>query len=292
MFEAPNSPYLVAFEQPFDIDRAPTGPPDDAPGKRECKARLEAAVERIAELQPMLYAHDRHAVLVIFQALDAAGKDGTIRAVLQGVNPAGCIVHNFRVPSAEELDHDFLWRTTVRLPPRGMIGVFNRSFYEEVLVVRVHPEFLEAQNLPDAFDAARVWHERYTSIREHEHHLARNGTVIVKFFLHVSRAEQRRRFLARIDEPEKNWKFAERDVRERAHWDEYMRAYADALSATSRPWAPWYAVPADDKPFLRMTVAELIAATLGRLKLHYPKVGEADRERFTAMRTLLHREPD
>lgn len=290
MFEAPHSPFLVDFEKPFDIGRAPTMPPDDAPGQRECRDRLEAAVERIAELQPILYAHDRHAVLFIIQALDAAGKDGTIRAVLQGVNPAGCAVHNFKVPSAEELDHDFLWRTTTRLPQRGMIGVFNRSYYEEVLVVRVHPEFLVAQNLPDGLDEKNVWEERYQSIRDHEAHLARNGAVIVKFFLHVSRDEQRRRFLERIDEPHKNWKFNERDVREREHWNEYMRAYEEALSATSRVWAPWYAVPADDKSFLRMTVAELIAATLGQLKLHYPKVRESDRERFAEMRRLLQAE--
>jgi PPK2 family polyphosphate:nucleotide phosphotransferase len=292
VFEAPDSPYLVGFDQPFAIDDAPTAPPADAPGKRACKDRLEAAVQRIAELQPILYAHDRHAILLIFQALDAAGKDGTIRALLQGVNPAGCVVHNFRVPADEELDHDFLWRTTVRLPARGMIGVFNRSYYEEVLVVRVHPEFLAAQNLPDDVDAKNIWQNRYQSMREHELHLARNGTVIVKFFLHVSRDEQRRRFLARIDEPEKNWKFAERDVREREHWTDYMSAYAAALGATSRPWAPWYAVPANDKPFLRMTVAEVVAAALGRLDLHYPKVRESDRERFAAMRELLVEESD
>jgi PPK2 family polyphosphate:nucleotide phosphotransferase len=292
VFEAPRSPFLVAFDSRFDIGRAPTEPPDDAPGKQECRERLEAAVERIAELQPILHAHDRHAVLFIFQALDAAGKDGTIRAVLQGVNPAGCAVHNFKAPSAEELDHDFLWRTTRHLPARGMIGVFNRSYYEEVLVVRVHPEFLAAQNLPDGVDETTVWEERYQSIRDHEAHLARNGTVIVKFFLHVSRDEQRRRFLSRIDEPHKNWKFSEKDVGERAHWTEYMHAFEEALNATTRPWAPWYAVPADNKPFLRSTVAELIAATLARLDLRYPEMTKSDRERLAKMRKMLEAESD
>ena len=292
MFEAPHSPYLVGFEHRFDIAAAPTTPPHDAPAKRECRDRLQAAVERIAELQPILYAHDRHAVLFIFQALDAAGKDGTIRATLQGVNPAGCRVHSFKAPTPEDLDHDFLWRTTKRLPERGIIGVFNRSYYEEVLVVRVHREFLAAQNLPDGLVGSNIWEERYRSIRDHEAHLARNGTVIVKFFLHVSRDEQRRRFLSRIDEPQKNWKFAEKDVRERTHWNDYMRAFEDALGASSRPWAPWYAIPADDKPFLRMTVAELMAATLGTLKLQYPEVAESDRERFAEMRKLLQAERD
>ena len=292
MFDAPRSPFLVGFGERFDIGRAPTTPPDDAPGKHECRKRLQAAVEQIAELQPILYAHDRYAVLFIFQALDAAGKDSTIREVLQGVNPAGCRVNNFKAPTAEELDHDFLWRTTRQLPERGMIGVFNRSYYEEVLVVRVHPEFLVAQKLPDSLADASLWEQRFASIREHEAHLARNGTVIVKFFLHVSRDEQRRRFLSRIEEPHKNWKFAEKDVREREHWAEYMQAFEEALSATTRPWAPWYAIPADDKPFLRMTVAELVAATLARLDLRYPEPSALDRERFAEMVRLLEAEPD
>jgi PPK2 family polyphosphate:nucleotide phosphotransferase len=287
VFQAVPSPYLVPFDGGFRIDSASTEPPPDSPRKKAAQERLSLAVERIAELQPILWAHDRHAVLLIFQALDAAGKDGTIRAVLQGVNPAGCQVHGFKAPSAEELDHDFLWRTAMRLPERGRIGVFNRSYYEEVLVVRVHPELLAAQNLPDRIEAADLWPERLESILEHERHLARNGTVILKFFLHVSMEEQRERFLSRLDEPQKNWKFSERDVRESEHRQAYMTAYEEALRATSRPWAPWYAIPADDKPFMRMTVAELVAASLERLQLRYPDVTPEERVRFESMRGLL-----
>lgn len=287
MFQAVPSPYLVPFDGGFRIDSASTEPPPDAPRKKAAQERLALAVERIAELQPILWAHDRHAVLLIFQALDAAGKDGTIRAVLQGVNPAGCHVHGFKAPSAEELDHDFLWRTAMRLPERGRIGVFNRSYYEEVLVVRVHPELLAAQNLPDGYGGRDIWSERFQSILEHERHLARNGIVILKFFLHVSPEEQRERFLSRLDEPQKNWKFSERDVRESEHRQAYMTAYEEALRATSRPWAPWYAIPADDKPFMRMTVAELVAASLERLQLRYPDVTPEERARFESMRGLL-----
>ena len=281
----------MPFDGTFDIARAPTAPPRNAPDKKDANDRLERAVERIAELQPILWAHDRHAVLLIFQALDAAGKDGTIRAVLQGVNPAGCDVHGFKAPSNEELDHDFLWRTTVRLPERGRIGVFNRSYYEEVLVVRAHPELLAAQNLPDQIEARDIWQERFESIRDHERHLARNGTVILKFFLHVSLDEQRERFLSRLDEPHKNWKFNERDVHERDFRDAYMTAYEEALRATSRPWAPWYAIPADSKSYMRMTVAELVAAGLERLDLRYPEVTPEERARFDSMRALLAPEP-
>lgn len=286
MHQAVNSPYLVSFDGSFRIDGAPTEPPDD-PGKDECRKRLSRASDRIADLQPILWAHDRHAVLLVFQALDAAGKDGTIRAVLSGVNPAGCMVHSFKAPSVEELDHDFLWRTTVRLPERGRIGVFNRSYYEEVLVVRVHEEFLRAQRLPDAIEPETFWSERHQSIRDHELHLARNGTVILKFFLNVSADEQRRRFLARLDEPEKNWKFNVRDVREREHRAAYLHAYEDALRATSRSWAPWYAIPADDKPYMRMRVAEIIADTLDAMNLRYPEPAPEDRARFAEMRALL-----
>ena len=280
------NPYLVPFDDTFRISRAATSPVDD-PGKRECKERLEKATARIAELQPILHAHDHHAVLIIFQALDAAGKDGTIGAVLSGVNPAGCQVHSFKAPSAEELDHDFLWRTTVRLPQRGMIGVFNRSYYEEVLVVRVHPPILEAQKLPDTLHSGSIWEERFESIRQHEQHLARNGTVILKFYLHVSLEEQRKRFLSRLDEPEKHWKFNPRDVREREHREAYMEAYEDALRATSRAWAPWYAIPADDKPYMRMCVAEIVAGALVGLGLRFPEPGDEDRARWKEMRSLL-----
>jgi PPK2 family polyphosphate:nucleotide phosphotransferase len=286
LLEPVDSPYRVPSDATFRLGDVPTQPPDD-PGSKECERRLEEASHRLAELQPILYAHDHRALLLIFQAMDAAGKDGTIRAVLTGVNPAGCQVHSFKAPNAEELDHDFLWRTTCRLPRRGMIGVFNRSYYEEVLVVRVHPAFLNGQHLPQPIDHDTLWGGRYQSILDHEQHLARNGTVILKFFLNVSRDEQRKRFLSRLDEPEKNWKFNPGDVEERAHWKEYMRAYEDALRETSRPWAPWYAIPADDKPYMRMRVAEVVTATVERFGLHYPEVRDADRARFTDMRKRL-----
>ena len=235
----------------------------------------------------MLYAHDRYAILLIFQAMDAAGKDGTIRAVMSGINPAGCQVFSFKQPSAEELDHDFLWRTATRLPERGRIGIFNRSYYEEVLVVKVHPEYLEAQRLPENTDLKKIWQQRYRSICDHEKHLAQNGTVILKFWLNVSRKEQRQRFLARIDEPSKNWKFSTGDVNERKFWPDYMAAYETAINATSHPWAPWYAIPADDKPFMRMCVADIIVQSLNKLNLAYPNVDAKVKARFAEMRAML-----
>ncbi len=283
-----NSPYLVPFDGSFRVADAPTTPPKDAPGKKESKRRLADLVDELRELQRVLYADDRHSVLLVFQAMDAAGKDGTIRAVLSGVNPAGCHVSAFKQPSNEELDHDFLWRTAKRLPERGRIGVFNRSHYEEVLVVRVHPEYLGGQRLPGSPDNLdELWEQRYRSIADHEHHLAENGTVILKFWLNVSRDEQRQRFLARLDEPEKNWKFSEGDVREAEHWDAYMDAYEAALNATSTPSAPWYAIPADDKHVMRTTVAEIVTKTLRGLDMNYPEVDAASRARFDEMRRLL-----
>ncbi|MBU2500300.1 polyphosphate kinase 2 family protein, partial [bacterium] len=237
-------PYRVPYDGHFRLRQVSTTPPDDAPGVKKPGKRLEKLVDELDRLQQKFYALDRRALLIVFQAMDAAGKDGTIRAVLSGVNPAGCRVHSFKQPSAEELDHDFLWRTTCRLPESGHIGVFNRSHYEEVLAVRVHPEFLDRQHLPGDLDLKRLWEERFASIRDHEQHLARNGTIILKFWLNVSRAEQKNRFLARLDEPHKNWKFSTSDVEERRHWDAYMEAYEEALAATSRPWAPWYTIPA------------------------------------------------
>jgi PPK2 family polyphosphate:nucleotide phosphotransferase len=290
MFEAKAHPYLVPHDGSFRQDTASTKPPKDAPGSKECRHRLEKTVAELEELQRVLYAEDRYALLLVFQAMDAAGKDSTIRAVMSGINPAGCQVFSFKQPTPEEIDHDFLWRTACRLPQRGRIGVFNRSYYEEVLVVRVHPEFLEAQKLPRRIRHGKLWKERYQSIRDHERHLARNGTVILKFWLNVSRDEQRDRFLSRIEEPDKNWKFSEADVAERKHWDAYMEAYEDALNATSRPWAPWYAIPADDKPFMRLTVAEIIAGTLKHLDLKYPKVGPEEKTRFAQMERLLKSE--
>jgi PPK2 family polyphosphate:nucleotide phosphotransferase len=290
MFEAVNTPWLVPFDGSFDVSQARTTPPRGQTGKKANQRVLTRCTEELDELQSILYAHDRHAVLIIFQALDAAGKDGTIRAVMTGVNPAGCQVFSFKQPSAEELDHDFLWRTSKRLPERGRIGIFNRSYYEEVLIVRVHPELLAAQRLPDVVASGRIWTERFESIRDHERHLARNGMVVLKFWLNISRDEQRKRFLSRIRTPHKNWKFSEGDVREREHWDDYMHAYEEALAATSRPWAPWYAIPADDKPYMRRAVSETIVGTLRQLGLKYPTVGEADRARFRELRRLLVQE--
>lgn len=290
MFKAVGTPYLVPFGGDFKQSKAPTAPPKDAPGKKKLKALLAEAAADLDELQRMLYAHDYHSVLLIFQAMDAAGKDGTIRAVMSGVDPAGCQVFSFKQPSPEELDHDFLWRTACRLPERGRIGVFNRSYYEEVLIVKVHPELLSAQKLPLDTDLDKLWENRYESIRDHEKHLARNGTLILKFWLNVSAEEQRQRFLARLNEPKKNWKFSSADVKERGFWADYMRAYEQALNETSRPWAPWYAIPADNKDFMRVAVAETIVASLKSLELRYPDETEVDRSRFGEMRTLLEGE--
>lgn len=233
MFKAPFSQYLVPFDQTFSLADAATKPAimDDDGNER----RLKSANKEMDRLQRVLMAGDRHSVLLIFQAMDAAGKDGTIRAVMQGINPAGCQVYSFGRPSSLELDHDFLWRSAVRLPERGRIGIFNRSYYEEVLVVRVHPEILESQKLPNTIDMETIWDERLQSICDHEKHLARNGTVILKFWLNVSRDEQRDRFLARLDDPDKNWKFDYGDLEERRHWDAYMNAFEQALNASSRP---------------------------------------------------------
>jgi PPK2 family polyphosphate:nucleotide phosphotransferase len=285
MFEAPPSPYLVPFDGSFELHEACSDPPTGV--KKESEEALDAATSRLRELQHLLYALSRHAVLIVFQGLDAAGKDGTIRAVLKGVDPAGTRVVSFKEPTRMELDHDFLWRTTLALPERGRIVVFNRSHYEEVLVVRVHPELLEAQRLPPAARGDALWEERFEAIRAHELHLARSGTVILKFWLNVSREEQRKRFLARLESPEKNWKFAVGDVQERRHWAAYMQAFESALAATSRRWAPWYAVPADDKYYMRATVAGIIVAALERLDMKYPRPERKDHERFREMREWL-----
>lgn len=286
MFEAIDDPYLVPYDGSFRVAKAATAPPEDADDKKKNRKALKNSRSELDELQRMLYAADKHAVLLIFQAIDAAGKDGTIRAVFKGVNPAGCQVYSFKQPSAEELDHDFLWRTSLRLPERGKIGVFNRSYYEEVITVRVHQELLEKQKLP-AIDEKRIWKQRFESIADHEKHLARNGVVVLKFWLNVSKGEQRKRFLARIEKPEKHWKFSARDVEEREHWDDYMRAYEYAINATSRDWAPWYAIPADDKPYMRRKVAEIVVDSLRSLDLSYPEVGEKAREELIEAREHL-----
>jgi len=236
------------------------------------KRQLAAHVERLAELQNLLYAHNRYSLLLIFQAMDAAGKDSIIKHVMSGVNPQGCQVFSFKHPSAQELDHDFLWRTSQCLPERGRIGIFNRSYYEEVLVVRVHPEILQAQSLPKGVaKTPRIWEERYASINNLERHLHRNGTRVIKFFLHLSREEQRQRFLARLDDPGKNWKFSAADLDERALWPQYMQAYREALRATSSEHAPWYVVPADDKRNARLIVSQVIVDALAALKMRYPE---------------------
>lgn len=287
MFEAVSSPYLVPFDGTFEVPAFPTTPPESGPSGKAAGKALKDRIGELDDLQRMLAAQDRYSVLLVFQAMDAAGKDGTIRAVMRGINPAGVRVCSFKKPSALELDHDFLWRTAIRLPERGQIGIFNRSYYEEVLVVRVHPGILDGERLPYPIDPEAIWNERFESVRDHEKHLARNGTVILKFWLNVSRDEQKRRFLDRIDEAEKNWKFNAGDVDEREHWDEYMSAYEKALNATSRPWAPWYAIPADDKRFMRLAVSAVVCRTLSSLALAYPEVSADDRRELLEARERL-----
>jgi len=286
-FTPPDSRHLVPFDGSFRVRDCATEPPAKAPSKKKAADQLEKAVTRLAELQRKLYADDRFALLLVFQAMDAAGKDGTVRAVLSGINPAGCQVYSFKQPSAEETDHDFLWRIYQRLPERGRIGVFNRSHYEEVLVVRVHPEYLGGQRLPWEQKVNRLWAERYESIRDVERHLARNGTVILKFWLHVSKDEQRKRFLDRIEEPDSNWKFSSGDLGERARWDDYMKAYEAALNETSRPWAPWYAIPADNKRYMRLAVAKVVVEALEALPLRFPEVSEKERKEMRALAKRL-----
>jgi PPK2 family polyphosphate:nucleotide phosphotransferase len=262
---------------------------DFTPGvtKEQAAELLEESKAKLAVRQDMLYAQDRWAVLVIFQALDAAGKDGTIKHVMSGVNPQGCQVYNFKAPSAEERDHTYLWRSFRALPERGRIGIHNRSHYEEVLVARVHPEILEGQQLPDEMKTKHVWTERFRQINDFERYLAENGTIVVKFYLHVSREEQKRRFLERIDHPKKNWKFSLGDVRERGHWKDYVRAYEDVFTHTSTDHAPWYIVPADNKWFMRVAVAEIINFRLKQIDLHYPKLAKSRLNELAEARSLL-----
>ena len=256
--------------------------------KKRYQEILHEHTDALSSLQRLHYASNRYALLLIFQGMDAAGKDGVIGHVLSGINPQGCEVFSFKQPSAEELQHDFLWRTTRQLPERGRIGIFNRSYYEEVLVVRVHPEILRAQGLPDELlDEKTIWKERYRSIVDLEEHLHRNGTRIIKFFLHMSKSEQRKRFLKRIDEPEKNWKFSLADIHERSYWERYMAAYEDCLSATSTRHVPWYLVPADDKENARLIVSQIILNTLLKLKMAYPKTTPKRREELESIRKQL-----
>lgn len=275
MFAAKPHPLLVPHDGSFDIRKAPTVP-DEAADKDRWQKLLADEVKALGDGQYRLYADNRYAVLLIFQALDAAGKDSTIRHVFAGVNPTGLHVTSFKQPTHIELEHDFLWRTTAALPERGSVGIFNRSYYEEVLVVRVHPELLAAQRLPDPASPT-LWDDRLRAIRDHERHLAEQGTVILKFWLNISKGYQRKQLLERIEEPKKNWKFNPRDVEERELWDRYMEAYEACLRATSRPWAPWYAVPADDKHYLRWQVAKLVNDALDALDLAFPRPGKEAR---------------
>jgi PPK2 family polyphosphate:nucleotide phosphotransferase len=257
---------------------------EDKPRAQEA---LKRGVEHLAALQDMLYAQDRWSVLLVFQAMDAAGKDGAIKHVLSGVNPQGCQVTSFKAPSAEDLDHDYMWRCMKSLPERGRIGIFNRSYYEEVLVVRVHEDLLARQKLPPKLVTRKIWKQRYQDIRAIERYMARNGTLILKFFLNVSKGEQKKRFLERLDDPDKNWKFSMADARERGHWDDYMNAYEDMIRNTAEPDAPWFVVPADNKWFTRVVVAAAIIEGLWSLDLHYPRVDAAKRAELAAARAEL-----
>ena len=286
------SPYRVASGRNFSLARID---PDDTlwfakDDKDRAQDDLKKCVKELADLQDKLYAQDRWSLLLIFQAMDAAGKDSAIKHVFSGINPQGCHVTSFKAPSQEELDHDYMWRCLRALPERGRIGIFNRSYYEEVLVVRVHDELLDAQKLPPKLVTPRIWDERFEDIRNFERYLARNGTVILKFFLHVSREEQRKRFLERLDEPEKNWKFAAGDVRERAHWKAYMRAYEQMVRNTATSDAPWFVVPADNKWFTRLVVSSAIVDAMSSLHLHYPRVSRSRRRELAVARKELLRE--
>ena len=258
--------------------------------KREAKEMLAYGVDWLAEQQDMLYAQDHWGVLLVFQAMDAAGKDGTIKHVTSGINPQGCTVTSYKQPSSEELDHDYLWRYLRNVPARGQIGIFNRSYYEEVLVVKVHQEILARQKLHPSLVTKRIWEERYQDISNFEEYLSRNGVVVVKFFLHVSKGEQKRRFMERLDQPEKNWKFSASDVAERGYWSEYQDAYEEAIKNTASKHAPWYVVPADNKWFTRLVVAAAVVDAIGKLDLHYPVIDDAKRKALAAARQKLNAE--
>ena len=287
LFDPVKSPYLVDFDESFKIRKAVTKADDDE-GKDKNVEELEHQIKKLAKIQERLYANDKFSVLLIFQALDAAGKDGTIRAVLTGINPVGCQVFAFKQPNDEELDHDFMWRMNRSLPERGRIGIWNRSHYEEVLVVRVHPEYLEGEKLPrQPKKLEDLWEERYESISAFEKHWARNGCVVLKFFLNVSQEEQHQRFLARMKDPDNHWKFSSTDMQESKCWDAYQEAYQDALRATSKPYAPWYCIPADSKPYMRKTIAEIIVKTLSQLDIPYPELAPDDLAELERVRAEL-----
>jgi PPK2 family polyphosphate:nucleotide phosphotransferase len=280
--------FKVPAGKQVQLKKCPTRVKPCYKSKEHYEKLLQEHVKKLSALQNLLYASSRYSVLLIVQAMDAAGKDGVISHVMSGINPQGCEAVSFKQPSAEELRHDFLWRTTCRLPERGRIGIFNRSYYEEVLIVRVHPEILHGESLPDELlDEKTIWKGRYRSIANLEEHLHRNGTRIVKVFLHVSKDEQRKRLLARIDEPEKNWKFSVADLAERKLWSQYMKAYEACMSATSTATAPWYVVPADDKENARLIVSQILLDTLDRLRMSYPEIGKAQRKELKAIREQL-----
>lgn len=281
--------YRITDGRGFRLKRFSPGDigPFDAHDEGVAQSNLADAIEQIADMQERLYAQDHWAVLLIFQAMDAAGKDSTIKQVMSGINPQGCQVFSFKAPSEEELDHDFLWRTTRCLPERGRIGIFNRSYYEETLVVRVHPEILARQKMPKELVTKRIWEERFADIAAFERYLSRNGVKIIKFFLNVSKGEQKRRFLARLDEPSKNWKFAIGDLKERTKWGEYQAAYEDAIRHTAAPYAPWYVVPADHKWYTRLVVASAIADTLNGMKLSFPRLTDEQRGQLADARKAL-----
>jgi PPK2 family polyphosphate:nucleotide phosphotransferase len=283
-------PFAVKRGRRFRLKQVDPGDTLTLRSKAQAARWLDTGIDRMRELQERMYAQDRWALLVIFQAMDAAGKDSAIKHVLSGLNPQGCQVYSFKAPSAEELDHDFLWRTTRCLPERGRIGVFNRSYYEEVLVVRVHPGLLAAQRLPERLVSKRIWEERFEDINAFESYATRNGIAVLKFFLHISPEEQRKRFLARLDRPEKNWKFSLGDVEERRRWDDYMAAYEDMIRHTAHPHAPWYVVPADAKWFARVVVAAAIVEGLERLELKFPAISAGKQRELAAARQALLKE--
>jgi len=280
MLKLPTSEFTVPFDGSFKLAGMPNKPAVNE-GKKHYKQELKKCIAEMSELQRIL-------LLLVFQAMDAAGKDSTIRSVMSGIDPSGCQVYSFKRPSSLELDHDFLWRSATRLPERGRIGIFNRSYYEEVLVVRVHPKILTYQRIPELPENLdTVFEQRFESIIDHEKHLARNGTVVVKFFLNVSREEQRQRFLSRLDTPEKNWKFELGDIKERKHWDTYMQCYEDVLNKTSKEYAPWHCIPADNKPYMRLKVAETVVQTLKTMKLKYPDVDPEEKAAFAETKAHL-----
>jgi PPK2 family polyphosphate:nucleotide phosphotransferase len=288
MMKIDSKDFLVRPGKKVELRKWPTIVKPFCESKEQYQELLEKHVEELSSLQRLHYASNRYALLLIFQGMDSAGKDGAIRHVMSGINPEGCEVFSFKQPSAEELEHDFLWRTTCRLPERGRIGIFNRSYYEEVLVVRVHPEILRSEGLPEELrDEKTIWKERYRSIVDLESHLDRNGTRIIKIFLHLSQEEQCKRFLERIDEPDKNWKFSTSDIHERKYWKHYMEAYEDCLHATSTHHAPWYVVPADDKENARLIVSRIVLDTLKGLKMAYPKTTEKRRLELQSIRKQL-----